>query len=1266
MSEKIGNVYLNDEFFIEEDNSDHEYQERLSRIFSEYQENEFNTVIAREKDARLIYDLSHIRQNLAEWLPIQKTQSVLEVGAGYGALTGLFIQRAGEVTVIDPSRKHCEILAKRYQQAENLQIYAGDFTEILEHNSQTYDWIFVLDSFEKSCELVDSANPAQDVLKKLRQKLSPQGKLVAACNNRLGLRFFAGCAEEHSKKYFYGVEGFADDRMPRSFFRAELERMAQAAGFEQQEFYYPYPDYRLPMTIYSDEYLPKVGELWDNLKNFEGERYALFDESKAFDGIIKDGLFPVFCNSYMMVLGNGEPDGEKRVIFSKYSNERSRQLAIRTDILEESKDKKRIVRKAACYEEGKQHVADLPKWYQKLGEVFEDSCMELNRCQDGENGVELEYLTGKTLEEELDHLLLEGKTKEAAQRLLDYLDIIRKAYSKESFQMTTQFEKIFGYQSLPSGLLCAPVTDLDMVVSNVMQGKQKKWVHLDYEWTFDFPIPANYVVFRVIQNFLYGNVERSSLYKELLYKRAGLSEQEIRTYRSMEEAFQRYVTGSHVPLRLLYEEVSPGIVDFQMEKQGDALKRQKAEQPGVEVFVEKFELSLNYVYITGWAVSKAKRQIAFRVSDGTGQELKVVDTSFHYRRDVVEHFQLGGMNSKPIFVVKCELKEKERKKTGTYTLIASDGQSEVSFPIPTDRLRLKQSVLGEKIMEFRGVKDQIQYLGPMEMGLIGESKKFRLDDLRYDAWRMANRQTKKEHELERKRQSSFSYRPQFTVIIPKTAEEKNTEILVKRSLESLKRQTYGQIEIQKGLSVSEAVEAARGEYVWILWQGDTLESNAFYEMAKILNQNRQAEIIYSDEDKKDWEEKQYFDPQFKPDFGEFTLLGGNYMGYSILFKKELISGAEIRGEAELYGLILRCFQNIRERCEEKYQDKILHIPKVLYHRSASMHPDTKEQKQMTNIWEKGKEALREYYTHNNEEAFVEWADYPQRYHTKWKIQGEPLVSVIIPNQDHTEDLELCVSSIVEKSTYRNFEILIVENNSKKAGTFLFYKKLEERYPGVRILNWEKEFNYSAINNFAVKEAKGEYLVFLNNDTEVLSHDWIEEMLGICQHKQVGIVGAKMYYPDHTIQHAGVILGLGNVAGHLFVKESGDIQGYLGKACTMQNLSAVTAACMMVDREAFDKVQGFDETLKVALNDVDFCLKVEKAGWQVVFCPEAELYHYESKSRGLEDTPEKKARYDGEVAYFMERWGQLLEKGDPYYSPNLSRTKWNCSFRIPQK
>ena len=214
------------------------------------------------------------------------------------------------------------------------------------------------------------------------------------------------------------------------------------------------------------------------------------------------------------------------------------------------------------------------------------------------------------------------------------------------------------------------------------------------------------------------------------------------------------------------------------------------------------------------------------------------------------------------------------------------------------------------------------------------------------------------------------------------------------------------------------------------------------------------------------------------------------------------------------------------------------------------------------------------------------------------------------------------------------------------------------------MKWEKEFNYSAINNFAAKQAKGEYLIFLNNDTEILTPNWIQEMLSVCQQKKVGVVGAKLYYPDDTIQHAGVILGLSNIAGHLFVKEPGNISGYMGRACTMQNLSAVTAACMMASAEIFRKVGGFEEKLQVALNDVDFCMKVQEAGEMIVFQPEAELYHYESKSRGLEDTPEKKARYDREVAYFRGRWKTVLEKGDPYYNVNLSRTTWNCTFRIP--
>ena len=287
---------------------------------------------------------------------------------------------------------------------------------------------------------------------------------------------------------------------------------------------------------------------------------------------------------------------------------------------------------------------------------------------------------------------------------------------------------------------------------------------------------------------------------------------------------------------------------------------------------------------------------------------------------------------------------------------------------------------------------------------------------------------------------------------------------------------------------------------------------------------------------------------------------------------------------------------------------------------------------------------------------------PGWYRSHVKVQGNPLISVIIPNKDHTDDLELCLFSMTRKSTYRNYEILIVENNSEKEETFEYYRKLPDRYPKARVLTWEKEFNYSAINNFAAKEAKGEYLLFLNNDVEILTPDWMEEMLQNCQQENVAAVGAKLYYPDDTIQHAGVVLGLGGIAGHIMCRASKEDPGYFGRMISVQEISAVTAACMMVKKSDFDAVGGLDETFQVAFNDIDLCMKFRAAGKKIIFTPYAELYHYESKSRGLEDTPEKQFRFDKEVKRFQEKWAQQLEMEDPYYSPNLSVTEGDCSLR----
>lgn len=283
------------------------------------------------------------------------------------------------------------------------------------------------------------------------------------------------------------------------------------------------------------------------------------------------------------------------------------------------------------------------------------------------------------------------------------------------------------------------------------------------------------------------------------------------------------------------------------------------------------------------------------------------------------------------------------------------------------------------------------------------------------------------------------------------------------------------------------------------------------------------------------------------------------------------------------------------------------------------------------------------------------------YRVKYPVQGNPLVSIIIPNKDQKESLKKCLDSVFEKSAYKNFEIIIVENNSTTEEIFAYYEELKQR-DNVKVVTWEKGFNYSAINNFGAGYANGEYLLLLNNDVEVISSDWLEEMIGHCQRPDTAVVGAKLYYPDKTIQHAGTIIGIGGIAGHMFVNMPGSRTGYMHKASLQQDLSAVTAACMLVKKTVFDEIKGLEEKLSVAFNDVDFCLRVREKGYLVVYDPYVELYHYESKSRGTEDSKEKVRRFQEEIEFMRCRWEKLLKAGDPYYNKNFSLTKWNYSLR----
>ena len=555
----------------------------------------------------------------------------------------------------------------------------------------------------------------------------------------------------------------------------------------------------------------------------------------------------------------------------------------------------------------------------------------------------------------------------------------------------------------------------------------------------------------------------------------------------------------------------------------------------------------------------------------------------------------------------------------------------------------------------------------------------------YEAWLARHKVAKRT--LRRQKHAAFAQKPLISIVIPLYC----TPLpYLKELLESVRRQSYEnwqlcladgspddkakefiekhygrekrivyrKLEENGGISVNtnEAVALAAGEYLMLCDHDDTLEPDALYEIVKAINDTG-ADVLYTDEDKVSMDGRHYFDPNFKPDFNLFRLRENNYICHIFVVKKSLTDETGLlRSEfdgAQDFDFILRC-------CEKA--QKITHIPKVLYHWRCHMDSTAADPSSKAYAYEAGRKAVREHYQRLGIDAKVEMTERPGWYRSHVKVQGNPLISVIIPNKDHTDDLELCLFSMTRKSTYRNYEILIVENNSEKEETFEYYRKLPDRYPKARVLTWEKEFNYSAINNFAAKEAKGEYLLFLNNDVEILTPDWMEEMLQNCQQENVAAVGAKLYYPDDTIQHAGVVLGLGGIAGHIMCRASKEDPGYFGRMISVQEISAVTAACMMVKKSDFDAVGGLDETFQVAFNDIDLCMKFRAAGKKIIFTPYAELYHYESKSRGLEDTPEKQFRFDKEVKRFQEKWAQQLEMGDPYYSPNLSVTEGDCSLR----
>lgn len=576
-------------------------------------------------------------------------------------------------------------------------------------------------------------------------------------------------------------------------------------------------------------------------------------------------------------------------------------------------------------------------------------------------------------------------------------------------------------------------------------------------------------------------------------------------------------------------------------------------------------------------------------------------------------------------------------------------------------------------------------------------------------------------ELEAQRQAQFAYRPCFGVLIPLY----NTKLEYLRDLlDSFKAQTYRNfklfmvdaspalngktaltatmlaeaqadsrivykvLEQNQGIAgnTNQAVRLAMADpevtHLALCDHDDFIEPDAFYRYVEVLNQDRNIKIIYSDEDVV----KSQDDPDayyvMKPDFNPYLMESCNYINHFFVCEKALFE--QVRTEdglyerpeydgAQDYDLYLRLIEKAMklDRALAKQESAkitsatytsstIHHIPRVLYHWRAAENSTAQDPHNKMYAFAAGKRALEAYFRRRQVKiSAVDYTDVMGTYRTRYQLKEEPLVSVIIPNKDHAADLKRALES-VQKGTYRNLEFIIVENNSVDPATFAYYNELQQA-PNIKIVHFQGEYNYSAVNNFGVKSAQGDILLLLNNDVEMIQPDSIAEMLAILEREQVGAVGAQLLFPNGELQHAGVIVGFGGSAGHIFYRQRPEFS-YGNRANCVSNYSAVTAACLMVKKATYLQAAGFDEEFTVTFNDVDFCLKIRAHGELIVYTPHAQFYHYESKSRGADQSDAKRLRMEQEAERLRQKWPQIYQTGDPYYNPNFSLRHFDCRLR----
>ena len=952
----------------------------------------------------------------------------------------------------------------------------------------------------------------------------------------------------------------------------------------------------------------------------------------------------------------------EQVLYTKYNSLRQPAYRIITEIRE--KDGEKYVVKRAGEPAAEEHMHRMKENRKLLADAYPD--IFVLPMEEDETGIRFPFVQGKDLKNELvdGYTDLDQFVRETAEKLDRMLAV--KPECLCGFEPTEAFTALFGGE-VPKGSPAICPANVDALFTNFMEQDGRLYC-IDYEWVFGFAVPIGFIRYRALR-YLHYELEKSLLdgitLAEFLNK-FGIEDADQALFEQMEYHFQFLVHGEKLKYHYLH-------------------RYQKTHESPAEI-IEKLnhtirEKDVHIENITGF-LHENQEAVAELQSDI--QDLndmihsKDVQISQQQKAIYDKDVHIGNLNS--MLRTTEVLRDAYERQ---YQEISNAFFWRITKPARSAVIRIRT------LMQKNDNVYQCLRFAKTVIGSGPRMAKANWTQHYEEKHHPTLRYWPKDDQYRAEQQTTFSRNIKFSILVPlyntpeayltvmidsvvqqtygnwelcladgSDAEHAYVGTICKKLARREKRIKYRKLDDNRGISenTNACLEMATGDYIGLFDHDDLLHPSALYEyMQAICNQD--ADFLYSDENTFHETPEDAYWPHYKPDYSPDTLRSYNYICHFTVFSRELLekAGGGFRKEydgSQDYDIILRLTEKAKH---------IVHIPKILYYWRSHKDSTASDIAAKPYTMDAARAAITAHLERIGLKGSVENARIPSTYKVQYEIKGNPLISIIIPNKDHIDDLDKCLKSIRGKSTWTNLEIIVVENNSTKQRTFDYYREIEQD-ERIRVIRWEKEFNYSAINNFGAQHAAGDYLLLLNNDIEIITPDWIEQMLMFAQRPDIGAVGAMLYYPDDTIQHAGVILGIGGVAGHSHKYFARGEYGYASRLAIAQNLSGVTAACVLIPRKVWEEVGGLDEGFAVAFNDVDLCMKIRTAGYLIVWTPYAELYHYESKSRGQEDNAEKQIRFKGEIDRFMDKWGKELKEGDPYYNPNLTLITEDFAFR----